>query len=166
MNTITFKGNPIKTAGALPLIGKPAPEFVLTKSDLSEISKHELLGQRVIMSIFPSLDTPVCATSVRKFNEYANSLSAVKVLCISADLPFAAARFCVAENLSNIITASTFRHPEFGKNFGLVITEGPLKDLMSRAIIILDDQGNVTHAQQVSEITQEPDYVTAIKALS
>lgn len=165
MSKISFKGNPVNTVGTLPKIGNQAPEFSLTKADLSEISLKDLKGKKVILSIFPSLDTAVCATSVRKFNESANQLNNVAVVCISADLPFAQARFCGAENLKNVITASTFRHPEFGKQYGVTITDSPLAGLMSRAVIVLDENGKIIYTQQVPEITQEPDYQAALAAV-
>lgn len=164
MSKITFKGNSTNTVGSLPTLGTQAPDFTLTKTDLSDLSLKDLQGKKVILSIFPSLDTAVCATGVRKFNEAANKLNNVSIVCISADLPFAQARFCGAENLNNVITASTFRHPEFGKAYGVTIIDGPLAGLMSRAVLVLDEKGKVIYTQQVPEITQEPDYEKALAA--
>ncbi|MDF2529712.1 MAG: thiol peroxidase [Gammaproteobacteria bacterium] len=159
MSKITFKGNPINTVGELPKAGQACPDFVLTKTDLSEIKLSEFKGHKVILNIFPSLDTPTCAITVRKFNEQAAQHPNVKVLCISADLPFAQKRFCGAENINNVIAASTFRHPEFGDKLGVKITEGPVKGLMSRA------HGKVIYTEQVAEIGHEPNYDAALKAL-
>ncbi len=165
MATTHFKGQPIKTAGDLPALGKTAPDFILTKTDLSESRLSDYKGQNVVLNIFPSLDTPVCAASVRKFNEQASSLPNAAVLCISADLPFAHKRFCEVEGINNVVMLSTFHHPEFGKEYGVVLIEGPLSGLMSRAVILIDSNGNVFYTQQVSEITQEPDYESVIEQL-
>lgn len=165
MTKITFKGNPINTVGTLPAIGKPAPDFTLTKTDLNEVSLKDFRGKKVILNIFPSLDTPTCAMSVRKFNEEAARLKNTVVLCISADLPFAQQRFCGAEGLKNVIPLSVFRHPEFGKNYGVLIIDGPLAGLLSRAVVIIDETGKIIYTQQVPEITQEPDYQSALAAL-
>src|SRR5262245_60874193 len=149
MAQITFKGKMVNTVGNLPKVGSVSPEFTLTRTDLSELNSTELKGNKVILSIFPSLDTDVCANAMRKFNERANKVPDVKVLCISADLPFAHKRFCEVENLNNVIPVSIFRHPEFGKDFGVTITEGPLAGLLSRAVVILDGNGHVIYTQQV-----------------
>lgn len=163
MATITLKGKPINTVGTLPKQGSVAPDFVLTKVDLSEIKTADVRGKKTILNIFPSLDTPVCAASVRKFNEAASQLgNNLVVLCISADLPFAQSRFCGAEGLKNVIPASTFRHPEFGKQYGVTLIDGPLQGLMARAIVVLDATGQVIYTQQVAEITDEPDYAAAL----
>lgn len=166
MAKITLKGNAIHTIGELPKVGSQAPAVKLTKTDLSEVDLKQFKGKRVILNIFPSLDTSTCATSVRKFNEAASRLSDTTVLCVSMDLPFAQARFCGAENLQNVIPVSVFRHLEFGKNFGVVITDGPLAGLLSRAIVILDENGKVIYTQQVPEIVDEPDYTAALKAIA
>ena len=157
-------GNPVHTVGDLPTVGTPSPAFSLTKGDLSEISAADYAGQRVILNIFPSVDTPTCATSVRKFNEYASGLDNTVVLCVSADLPFAQGRFCGAEGLSNVITASTFRS-DFGNAYGVSLADGKLAGLLARAVVVLDEGGNVVHSQLVPEIAQEPDYDAAIASL-
>ncbi len=166
MTTITFQGKPCQTIGELPQKGRQVPDFTLTKTDLSEITLKSCLGKQVILNIFPSLDTDVCANSVLIFNEKANQLPGIMILCVSADLPFAQKRFCGANNLTHVIPASTFRHPEFGQHFGVTIKEGPLSGLLSRAIVIFDAQGKVTYTQQVPEITMEPDYQAVFTALS
>lgn len=165
MATITFKGNPIRTAGELPAVGTHAPEFTLTKTDLKEVSLKDFAGKRVVLNLFPSLDTGVCAASVRKFNAEAEKLEDTAVLCISFDLPFAQSRFCGAEGLNNVIALSAFRHREFAEAYGTLMTEGPLSGLMSRAVVILDAKGTVIYTEQVPEITQEPDYEAALRAL-
>lgn len=165
MTNITFKGNPLKTVGTLPKAGANAPDCTLTKTDLTDLTLHSLQGKKVVLNIFPSLDTPTCASSVRKFNEAAGKLSNTTVLCISADLPFAHKRFCTTENLQNVVTASTFRHPEFGKQYGVAIIEGPMTGLMSRAVVVIDEHGKVIYTQQVAEITSEPDYDAALAAV-
>jgi len=165
MTKITLKGNPIKTVGKLPKVGKKAPKFSLIKTDLSKAKLKDFKGSKVIMNIFPSLDTGTCAASVRKFNEEASKLENTKVLCISRDLPFAQARFCGAEGLENVITLSDFAKGKFGKSYGVTIDEGPMKHLHSRAVVVLDEEGNVTYTQQVPEIVDEPDYEAVLKAL-
>ena len=165
MAKITLKGNPVKTVGNLPKLGKKAPKFNLVKSDLSKAKLKDFKGSKVVMNIFPSLDTGTCAASVRKFNEEAGKLENTKVLCISRDLPFAQARFCGAEGLENVITLSDFAKGKFGKSYGATIKDGPLANLHSRAIVILNEEGIVTYTQQVSEIVDEPDYEAALKAL-
>lgn len=166
MTKITLKGNPVNTVGTLPAKGQMAPDFKATKTDLSETSLQDFKGKKIILNIFPSLDTPVCATSVRKFNESASQLKNTVVLCISADLPFAQARFCGAEGLKNVIPLSVFRHSEFGKNYGVTIVDGPLAGLLSRAVVVIDENGNIAYNEQVSEITKEPDYQVALTALT
>ncbi|MBI4913812.1 MAG: thiol peroxidase [Acidobacteria bacterium] len=165
MAQITFKGNPIHTAGELPALGSPAPNFTLTGTDLGALSLGQYQGQRVVLNIFPSLDTGVCATSVRQFNARASQAANTTVLCVSADLPFAAKRFCVAEGLDKVVPASTFRSPDFGQTFGLAMVDGPLRGLLARAVLVLDEGGKVIHRELVPEITQEPDYDAAMKAL-
>lgn len=163
MAEITLGGNPIHTVGDLPAVGS-SPSFTLTKGDLSDITQADFTGQRVVLNIFPSVDTPVCATSVRKFNEAASSLDNTTVLCVSADLPFAQGRFCGAEGLSNVTTASTFRS-DFGSSWGITLADGRLAGVLGRAVVVLDEGGKVVHSQLVGEIAQEPDYDAAIAAL-
>lgn len=165
MAKITLKGNPIKTVGKLPKIGEKAPKFSLIKADLSQAKLKDFKGSKVILNIFPSLDTGTCAASVRKFNEEAGKLENTKVLCISRDLPFAQARFCGAEGLENVITLSDFAKGKFGKSYGVTIETGPLANLLSRAIVVLDEKGIVTYTEQVPEIVDEPNYEAALKAL-
>jgi thiol peroxidase len=166
MAKTAFKGSPVPLSGELPQPGMAAPGFTLTRSDLSDVSLSEYAGKTVVLNIFPSIDTPVCAMSVRKFNaEISNAENAV-VLCISADLPFAHARFCGAEGLDQVVSASTFRNPEFGDAYGVRITEGPLAGLMARAVVVIDGDGKVAYTQLVEEISQEPDYEKALAHLS
>jgi thiol peroxidase len=165
MSTITFKGTPTTTCGTLPSIGSKVPSFVLTKSDLTDINQNSFTGKRIVFNIFPSIDTGICALSVKRFNKEASSLKNVVVLCISMDLPFALSRFCGAEGLNDVITLSAFRSGTFGKDFGLTITDGPLKGLLSRAVVITDEKGVVSYTEQVPEIAQEPDYESALKIL-
>lgn len=165
MAQLTFKGNPVTTTGELPATGTQAPGFKLTGGDLADVSLADFAGKKVVLSIFPSIDTPVCAASVRRFNEAAGKMRDTKVLCISADLPFASGRFCAAEGLENVVTLSTFRSPEFGKSYGVQIATGPLRALLTRAIVIVDGSGTVLYTQQVAEITEEPDYEAALRAL-
>ncbi|MDY6853140.1 MAG: thiol peroxidase [Thermodesulfobacteriota bacterium] len=165
MASITFKGSPIETTGELPKVGSKAPDFTLVKSDLTEANLSSYAGKKVVLNIFPSIDTPVCAMSVRRFNTEASKRANTVVLCISADLPFAQARFCGAEGLENVITLSTFRDQDFGTDYGVMITTGPLKRLMSRAVLILDAKGTVKYTEQIPEIAQEPDYDAALAAL-
>ena len=158
MANIAFKGNPVQTIGELPAKGTEAPGFILVKSDLSETKLSDFKGKNVVLNIFPSLDTGTCAASVRRFNKEAASLENTVVLGISADLPFAAGRFCSAEGIENVITLSTFRDDTFGKNYGLLMTSGPLKGLLARAVVVIDPAGKVRYTELVSEIAQEPDY--------
>ena len=164
MATITFKGNPVSTIGALPAVNTKAPDFGLTTTDLSDVSMKDYAGKRLILNIFPSIDTPVCAASARRFNEEAGRLENTLVLCISADLPFAHNRFCELEGLKDVVPLSVFRSPDFGKDYGVLITSGPLAGLLSRAIVIIDPSDTVTYTQQVSEIAEEPDYDAALAA--
>lgn len=164
MANITLKGNPIETIGDLPKIGTKAPEFTLTNTDLSEVKSADLLGSNLILNIFPSVDTSTCATSIRKFNQKAASLDNTKVLCISKDLPFAHARFCGAEGIENVLSLSDISG-DFGKNYELTFANGPLKGLLSRAIVVVDTEGNVVYTEQVSETADEPDYGSALDAL-
>ena len=158
MATITFKGNPIHTIGELPAMGSQAPDFTLTKIDLSEIHLKDFLGKKLVLSIFPSIDTATCATAERQFDTKLNQLENVILLCISADLPFAQKRFCAAEHLTKVIPASVFRSSEFGTQYGVTILEGPLTGLLSRAVIVLDEQGKIIYREQVKEIAHEPNY--------
>lgn len=164
MATITLKGNSICTIGNLPEVGETAKAFTLIKSDLSKISLADFKGSQVILNIFPSLDTGTCAASVRQFNKIASELPNTKVLCISKDLPFAHNRFCEAEGLKNVITLSDFATGEFGKDYGVEIIEGPLSHLLSRAIIVINEEGTVTYTEQVPEITEEPNYEKALNS--
>jgi len=165
MAQITLKGSPIHTAGDLPKTGAVAPAYTLVRTDLSEISSKDLAGQRVVLNIFPSMDTPTCAASVRKFNARANEKPNTTILCVSADLPFAQKRFCAAEGLDNVVPASTFRNADFGKTFGVALVDGPLKGLLARAVVVVDGAGKVIHTELVPEIAQEPDYNAALAVL-
>ena len=165
MAKITFKGNPVHTTGELPEKGEKAPEFVLVKSDLSDLKSESLRGKRVVLNIFPSLDTPVCATSVRKFNQLAARMPDTVVVAVSKDLPFAQQRFCTTEGIERVMAASAFRNDEFGKSYGVEITDGPLAGLFARAVVVLDKDGRVLYEELVPEISQEPDYETALAAL-
>jgi thiol peroxidase len=166
MAETAFHGSPVHTSGDLPAVGAAAPAFTLTGGDLGEVSSDGLAGGRVVLNIFPSVDTPVCAASVRAFNERAASLENATVVCVSADLPFAVGRFCGAEGLENVSAGSTFRNPEFLDDYGVGITGGPLSGLSARAVVVIDTDGTVLHSQLVAEITDEPDYDAAIAALS
>ena len=165
MAKITFKGNSVTTTGELPKVGTPAPDFTLTKTDLSPITKKELTGKSVVLNIFPSIDTSVCATSVRTFNQKAASLPNTVVLCVSKDLPFAMKRFCGAEGIEKVIPASWYRGPDFGKEYGVTMTDGPLAGLFARAIVVFDKTGKVVHTELVPEIAQEPNYDRVISAV-
>ncbi|SFW56370.1 thiol peroxidase, atypical 2-Cys peroxiredoxin [Sinomicrobium oceani] len=165
MATVTLKGNAIKTAGELPGVHTKAPEFSLVKNDLSSASLGDFKGKKVVLNIFPSVDTGTCAASVRKFNQEASKLDNTVVLCISRDLPFAQARFCGAEGLDNVVTLSDFRERKFGKDYGVEFTDGPLTGLLSRAVVVVDTDGKVIHTEQVSETVDEPDYDAALKVL-
>lgn len=165
MAQITLKGNPFHSIGQLPATGSDAPDFTLVKTDLSETSLKDYRGKKVILNIFPSIDTSVCAASERHFNEAAQSLDNTVVISVSMDLPFALKRFCAAEGLEDVIPTSAFRSQDFGKEYGVVLTDGPMKGLFSRAVVIIDEQGRVVYTQQVPEITQEPDYNEALHAV-
>lgn len=165
MATITLGGNPIHTNGELPLKGSKAPDFQLVKTDLSTTTLSDYAGSKLVLNIFPSIDTGVCATSVRTFNQKASSLQNTKVLCISRDLPFAQKRFCGAEGIENVENLSDFKNGSFGVQYGLTITDGPLAGLHSRVVIVLDENGVVLHAEQVPEIAQEPNYDAALACL-
>lgn len=165
MATITLGGNPINTSGTLPQTSSKAIDFKLLKTDLSTASLADFAGNKLVLNIFPSIDTGTCAASVRKFNEKASALANTTVLCISRDLPFAQKRFCGAEGLNNVINLSDFNTGNFGKDYGLEITDGPLAGLHSRVIIVIDENGVITHTEQVSEIADEPNYDAALAAL-
>jgi thiol peroxidase len=165
MSKVKFKGTPVEIAGELPAAGRKAPDFKLTTADLTDVSLADFRGKVKILNIVPSLDTPVCALSARKFSEEVSRRQNVALLNISADLPFAQKRFCESNHLKNAVTLSTFRAPAFGKDYGVRIVAGPLAGLMSRAVVVLDGQDKVIHAQQVPEIAQEPDYAAALNML-
>lgn len=166
MATVTFQGSPASTVGELPVIGSDAPGFRLVNVKLKDVSLHDFSGKKKILNIFPSIDTPVCAASVRKFNEDASKLDNTVVLCISADLPFAQARFCGAEKLDKVVPLSMMRSRAFAKDYGVLIEDGPLAGLTARAIVVLDADNKVLYTQLVGELTNEPDYEAAVKALS
>lgn len=165
MATTAFQGNTVHISGELPDSGTTAPTFDLVGSDLSPVTSQDFSGKRVVLNIFPSLDTGVCAQSVREFNQRASELQNTTVLCVSKDLPFAQARFCGAEGLDNVVTASAFRS-SFGEDYGVTMTDGPLQGLLARAVVVVDENGQVVHSQLVPEISQEPDYDAAVAALS
>lgn len=165
METTAFKGTPVHTCGHLPHTGSQAPRFTLTRGDLTELRSEELKGRRIVLNIFPSLDTAVCATSVRKFNQLAASLDNTTVVAVSKDLPFAQSRFCTTEGIENLIAASAFRSPEFAREYGVEMVDGPLAGLLARAVVIIDETGRIVYTELVPEITREPDYEAAIKAL-
>ncbi|HET9597252.1 MAG TPA: thiol peroxidase [Anaeromyxobacteraceae bacterium] len=165
MATVTLRGNPIHTSGELPSIGASAPDFRLTGADLKDVSLADYKGKRKILNIVPSLDTPTCATSTRKFNEQAGKLANTVVLVVSGDLPFAAKRFCTTEGLQNVVTLSTFRAKEFGQRWGVGLVDGPLAGLTARAVVVLDEGDKVTYTELVPEIAQEPNYEKALGAV-
>lgn len=166
MAKITLKGNPINTVGELPAIGSQLPSFSLTKTDLSEAKLSDFAGKRIVLNIFPSLDTAVCAASVRKFNALAANMPNTLVLCISRDLPFAHGRFCTTEGLNNVVNLSELRNLDFGDHYGVRIIDGPLAGLHSRAVIVADENGKVIYTEQVPDIVQEPDYDKALNSLA
>lgn len=165
METVYFNGTPCHTYGSVPAVGTKAPCFNLTGKGLNEVSCKEFEGRKVVLSVFPSLDTPVCAASVRRFNKEAAGLDNTAVVCVSMDLPFAMGRFCTAEGIGNVTVASAFRSPQFAQDYGLLLVDGPLSGLLARAVIILDENRNVIFRDLVSEITGEPDYEAALSAL-
>ncbi len=164
MATVTLQGTPFETVADLPPVGTPAPAFQLTRPDLSEVRLEDFAGKRVVLNIFPSVDTPTCAQSVRQFNERASQLENTVVVCVSADLPFAQARFCGAENLDNVVTGSTFRS-SFGEDYGVTFRNGPMAGLMSRAVVVIDGAGRIAYTEQVAETADEPEYDKALAAL-
>lgn len=165
MAEIKLKGNPINTSGELLPVGSNAPDFTLVNQSLENLSLGDFDGKRLVLNIFPSIDTPVCAASVRRFNQIAAEIPDTVVLCISKDLPFALQRFCGAEGIKNVVTLSSFRDLDFGKNYGMELIDGPLQGLYARAIIVLDKSNKVIYNELVPEIGQEPDYSKALAAL-
>lgn len=165
MATVTLRGNPLQTSGELPAVGSTAPSFSLVGGNLSEVTSESLAGKKVVLNIFPSLDTAVCATSVRTFNERAAGLDNTVVLCVSQDLPFAASRFCGAEGIENVTTGSAFRS-DFAEAYGVRLEDGPLAGLTARAVVVIDENGTVVHTELVPEIAQEPDYDAALGAIA
>ncbi len=165
MAKITLHGDPFNTKGDLPAVGAPAPDFNLTKTDLSDVTLADFAGKKVVLNIFPSIDTPVCSVSVRRFNTEIEKHSDAVVLSVSRDLPFAHARFCAAEGLNNVVSASILRDTDFGARYGVQIIDGPLATLMARAVVVVDVEGKVIHTQLVPEIGEEPDYAGALAAL-
>lgn len=165
MATVTLKGNPIRTSGDLPRLGSTAPDFKLTAADLSDKSLKDFAGKRKVLNIFPSVDTPTCAMSVRQFNQRASTLNNTVMLCISADLPFAQKRFCGAEGLNNVVTLSEMRDRHFSKDYGVLLQDGPLAGLMARSVVVLDTANKILHTELVGEIAHEPNYEAALKAL-
>ena len=164
MANITLKGNPIHTVGELPAVGTQAPDFDLVDAELKDVSLATYRGKRKVLNIVPSLDTPVCATSTRKFNERAGAIPGAVVLVVSSDLPFAMKRFCSTEGLKNVVPLSLMRSRDFAKRYGVLITDGPLRGITARAVVVLDQDDKVVHAQLVPEIAQEPDYEAALAA--
>ena len=164
MAQVTLRGNPFNTNGDLPEVGSSAPDFTLVGTDLGEVTKESLAGKKVVLNIFPSVDTPTCAQSIRAFNEKAADRDDTVVLCVSEDLPFAAGRFCGAEGIENVKTGSAFRS-DFAKDYGVRLQDGPLAGLTARSVVVLDAEGNVVYNQLVGEIADEPDYDAALAAL-
>lgn len=165
METIYFNGTPCHTYGEVPVVGSKAPAFKLTGKDLNEVTGSEYKGKRIVLNVFPSLDTPVCAASVRRFNKEASELEDTVVICVSMDLPFAMNRFCTAEGLDNVVVASAFRSPAFSQEYGLQLVDGPLAGLLARCVLIIDKDGKIAYRDLVNEITMEPDYTAAINVL-
>ena len=164
MSQVTFRGTPARVEGQLPAVGQSAPAFTLSAADLSDKTLADFAGKRKVLNIFPSVDTGVCAQSVRQFNQRASSLDNAVVLCISADLPFAQARFCGAEGLDKVVTLSSFRS-SFAQDYGVVLADSPLRGLTARAVVVLDEADKVLHVQLVGEIGDEPDYDAALAVL-
>ncbi|MGI9568689.1 MAG: thiol peroxidase [Desulfobulbia bacterium] len=165
MATVTLKGNTLHTLGNLPSIGAKAPGFTLIKNDLSSASLSDFGGKKVVLNIFPSIDTGTCAQSVRQFNQEAAELNNTTVLCISKDLPFAQTRFCGAEGIDNVVMLSDFKDGSFGNSYGVTFTDGPLQPLLSRSVVVIDEDGNVRYTEQVPETVDEPNYKAALEAL-
>lgn len=166
MASITLKGNVCSTCGELPAIGTAAPAFCLVAKDLSEVTLESFRGTNVVLSIFPSMDTPVCASSVRAFNEQASSAQNTEIVNVSMDLPFAQKRFCETEGLEHVTNLSAFRTPEFGRDYGVAIVDGPLRGILARAIVVINEQGEVIFTELVPEIAHEPNYEAALSAVS
>lgn len=166
MATVTLKGNEINTIGNLPSVGSTLPAFNLVKNDLSTLSSADLAGKKLVLNIFPSIDTGTCAASTRYFNQEAAGLDNTVVVCISRDLPFAQTRFCGAEGIENVVMASDFRDAQFGKDFGVLFTDGALQGLLSRSVVVVDENGKVVYTEQVPETVNEPNYEAALSALS
>ena len=165
MAEITLGGTPVQTSGTLPATGSKAPDFTLVKTDLTECSMEEFMGKKIVLNIFPSVETSVCAQSVRQFNEEAADLNDTVVLCISRDLPFAQKRFCAAEGIENVVMLSDFKNGDFGKDYGVEFTNGGFDGLLSRAVVVIDKDGLVRYTEQVAEIGDEPNYKAALEAL-
>lgn len=163
MGTVNFKSEPVEIKGWLPPVGSSAPDFILTRTNLADVTLRDFAGCLLVLNIFPSIDTPVCATSVRKFNVEAARLDNCKVLCVSADLPFAHNRFCETEGIKNVIPVSELRNRDFGDKYGVRILKGPLAGLLARAVVVIDGKGKVVYTQLVPEITHEPDYAEALE---
>lgn len=165
MAQITLKGTPVHTIGQLPAIGSAAPDFILTKMDFTNLTLKELTGKNIVLNIFLSIDTIICANSVTQFNEEASEMDNTIVLCVSMDLPFALQRFCSAENLNNVIPVSAFRNPEFGKHYGVTLIDGSLAGLLSRCIIVINPQKKIIYTEQVTELTDKPNYAMVLEKL-
>ena len=166
MAQVTFQGTAVNTVGDLPSAGQDAPDFTLTKSDLSDVSLGEYKGKRLVLNIFPSVDTPVCAASVRRFNDEAGKLADTEVLCISRDMPFALSRFCAAEGLESVTPVSELRSDSFGRDYGVRIADSALAGLFARAVVVIDREGKVIYTRLAPELAEEPDYESALKSLS
>lgn len=166
MATVALQGNPVQVAGELPVVGTKAPDFTLTGADLAPLTLADLAGKKVILNIYPSVDTGTCAASTRQFNSKMNERDDVVVVCISQDLPFAFSRFCGAEGLEKVKTASTFRSPEFLSDYGVKVEDGPLAGLCARAVVVIDESGTVVYNELVSEIVNEPNYDEALNAVA
>ncbi|MDH4184877.1 MAG: thiol peroxidase [Nitrospinota bacterium] len=165
MSEIKFKGNPVHTSGSLPAVGSVAPDFLLTKTDLADVSLKDFKGKNIALNIFPSVDTGVCAASVRRFNKEITSVPDTVCVCVSLDLPFAHKRFCAAEGIENVVSVTELRNHKFGEDYGVRMSDGPLAGLLSRAVVVIGKDGKVKYTQQVPEITEEPDYQGALNAL-
>lgn len=165
MAKVKFKGNLVNTSGELPKVGSVAPDFLLTKTDLVDVSLKDYKGKRIVLNIFPSIDTPVCQASTRRFNSELSKLNNTVVLCVSVDLPFAHNRFCAAEGLNNVVSLSQLRNSSFSDRYGVKIVDGALAGLFSRAVVVIDESGKVIYTEQVAEITQEPNYEAALNSL-
>lgn len=166
MKTVYFKGTPFQISGNVPAVGDKAPDFSLTTKELGALTLSDLEGKKVVLNVFPSLDTPVCAASVRRFNQEAAKLDNTTVVCVSMDLPFAQERFCTANDIANVVVTSAFRSPEFGQKYGLRLVDGPMEGLLARAVIVLNEKHDVVYSGLVSEITEEPKYEEALNALN